>query len=516
MTTSLTTFGVIALPLVIGITLFKRQWLLPALVIASTLQAPSVFNIHYGQSDARYGLTVFSLIAIVINLSLIPQLKRLYAQREWLSGSAGMNLKLWLAYATIAMIGAALLPLIFSNTPVFLLIEKSSFEAGLLPLRWTLSNLAQSGNLTLLLGVLVYIRLHSEDQQLVKRMCAGLVIALVFSALIGLQQRLAWNQILPMMADFWTSNPAYAQNFTSYAGPIPRVSWPFTEPAYSSAWYAAMFGGCLVVFFAGKRTQLALLGMLIAGFALFNSLGATGIMAISLASLIGLLLWGLFFAKHPELRWKLAYQSVLAALVLSCCSLAIYIVLRHYSLLPNAQSALTNLLVGNNPTFWGDIRPETNLHALTLLRDSYGLGVGLGSNRASSYLASLFSNTGLIGGFMFLAALTHLGLTLINTQVTRKTQDTALLLLGALCTATISVAIAIPDQNWPNYWVFILASYAWISQSQPQSKRLDACQELVNQRTIIGKPGETGCPRKDGLGTWADKPGNHRNDIKPA
>jgi hypothetical protein len=211
--------------------------------------------------------------------------------------------------------------------------------------------------------------------------------------------------------------------------------------------------------------------MLIAGFALLNTLGATGIMAIGVAGLIGLLLGIFFFAKHPGLRWKLTYQSVLATLVFFCCSLAIYIVLRHYGIVANAQSALTNLLVGNNPTFWGDVRPETNMHALTLLRDSYGLGVGLGSNRASSYFASLFSNTGLIGGFMFLAALAHLGFTLIKTQAADKAQDTALFLFGALCTATISVAIAIPDQNWPNYWVFILASYAMISQSKPTIKK---------------------------------------------
>lgn len=470
MAASLSAFGVIALPLVIGITLFKRQWLLPALVIASTLQAPSILNIDFGHDGRRYGVTAFSLIAIIIGLLVTLRVKRLYTQRDWLCGSAGFNLKLWLAYAAIAIIGAALLPLIFANTPVYLLIERNSFEAGLTPLHWTLSNLAQTGNLVLLLGVLIYIRLHQDDPQLVKRMLVGLVIALVLSALIGLQQRLAWNQIVPMMTDFWASNPAYAQNYVSHAGAVARVSWPFTEPAYGSAWYAAMFGGCLVVFFAGKRTQLALLGMLIAAFALLNSLGATGIMAIAVFGLIGVLLWLFFFAKYPHLRWALGYQLVLAALVLFCCTLAIFIVLRHSGLLPNAQSALANLLVGNNPTFWGDIRPETNLHALAVLRDSFGLGVGLGSNRASSYFASLFSNTGVLGGFMFLAALTHLGMTLTKTQTIVKTQDTALFLIGALCAATISVAIAIPDQNWPNYWVFILTSYACISQKGTQPK----------------------------------------------
>jgi hypothetical protein len=465
MAASLTEFGIIALPLIIGITLLKRRWLLPALVVASTLQAPSVLNIDFEQSGMRYGVTAFSLVAIAIVLSLMPRLKQLYAHRDWLCGHAGRNLKLWLAYAGVALVGAALLPVIFGNTPVYLLIGKASFEAGPIPLRWTLSNLAQAANLVLLVGMLIYIRLHHGDRHLFRRMFTGLAIALVLSALVGLQQRLAWHQILPMMGDFWASNPAYAQNFISYAGPVARVSWPFTEPAYGSAWYAAMFGGCMVVFFAGKRSQLALLGMLIAAFALINSLGATGIMAIGMFGLVGVLLWVIAFVKHPQLRWTLGYQSVLAALVLACCSLAVYIVLRHNGSLPKAQAALANLLVGNNPTVWGDIRQQTNLHAFAILRETFGLGVGLGSNRASSYFASLFSNTGGLGGVMFLVALSHLIFTLAQMQTNIKTNDTALFLLGALCTATIAVAIAIPDQNWPVYWVFILTSYACISQS---------------------------------------------------
>ena len=465
MSVSLTQFGAIAIPLIIGVALFRRAWLLAALVIASTIQAPAILIFEIGQGSARYGFTAFSFLAIVIALSLAHKLGSLHYQGDWLKGTAGLNLKLWLAYGGIAVIGSALLPFVFRDQPVFLLIERNSFEAGLTPLRLTLSNLAQSCNLVLLLGIMVYIRLQQDDKQLVKRMVIGLAIALGLSALTGLLQRFAWLDVLPTMVDFWTSNPAYAQNYVSYAGRVARVSWPFTEPSYGSAWYAAMFGGCMTVFFAGKHTQLALLGMLAAGFALLNSLGATGVMAIGAFGGIGAIVWGFFYATHPALQWKLGYQLILATLVACCCSLGMYIILRHYNLLADAQSALTNLLTGGNPTFWGDIRPETNRHALSLLGDSYGLGVGLGSNRASSYFAGLFSNTGVIGGLIFLAALVHLVISLVRIQASTTTHDAKLFLLGSLCTATIAVAIAIPDQNWPNYWVFILISYAWVSQS---------------------------------------------------
>lgn len=467
MEASLTAFGVIVVPLVVGIALFRHRWLLPVLMIASALQAVSILNIDFGHGQLRRGVSAFGLIAAVMVLSLAVRVKRLYARRDWLSGSAGWNMKLWLAYTVIAVVGAALLPFVFANTPVYLWTGKNSFDAGLTPLRWSLSNMAQAANLILLIGVLIYIRLHSGDRLLVERMVTGLFIALLLSVLMGLDQRLAWHQNVPMMGDFWASNPDDQHNPISYTGQIARVSWPFTDASYGSAWYAAMLGGNLVVFFVGKRRQLALFGMIISTFALLNGLGATGIAAIGVFALLGAMLWILFYINQPSLRWALGYQFVLATLVVACCVLAVCVVLRHNGVLPNAQASIANFFAGKNPTFWGDIQPQTNLHGLTLLRDSFGLGVGLGSNRASSYFVSLFSNSGLLGGFMFLAALAHLLFAMAKTQMLSKTNDTALFLTGSLCAATISVAIAVPDQNWPSYWVFILTSYAWISQSVP-------------------------------------------------
>ncbi len=467
MEVSLTPFGVIVVPLVVGIALFWRQWLLPVLMIASTLQALSILNIDFGHGQLRRGVSAFGLIATVIVLLLAGRIKRLYTHRDWLCGSAGLNMKLWLAFAAIAVVGAATLPLVFGNTLVYLWTGRSSFEAGLTPLHWSWSNLAQAANLVLLIGVLVYIRLHREDRLLVKRMVAGLGIALVLSALMGLEQRLAWRQNVPMLGDLLSSNLRDPSNPITYAGQIARVSWPFTDASYGSAWYAAMFGGGLVVFFVGRRTHLALFCMIFSTFALLNGLGATGIVAIGVFALVGALIWILVFFNQPFLRWSLGYQLVLATLVVACCALAVYIVLRHSGALPSAQASVANFFAGNNPTFWGDIQPQTNLHGLTLLRDSYGLGVGLGSNRASSYLISLFSNSGVLGGLVFLAALFHLLFVMVKTQTLKKTNDTALFLSGSLCAATIAITIAVPDQNWPSFWVFILASYALISKHVP-------------------------------------------------
>lgn len=467
MTASLTSFGAWLLPLVVGFVLFRSQWLWPLLVVSATLQAPAVISLNLGAGAPIYGLTAFSLVGAAVLISSIAQWQH-FSLASVFKGSAGFNLGLWLAYGGIAMAGAVLLPHLFEGTPVYLLLQKDSFESGPSGLRSTLSNLAQAGNLLLLMLLLFSVRLQRPDPELPRRLLAGYGVALVASALIGLQQRLAWQGVVPMLDVFWTSNPVYAQNFVSYAGSIARVSWPFTEPAYGSAWYAAVFGGYLAVFFVRRSDVAALLGMLVAAFALLNSLGATGFMAIGAYALVLSVMLAIVFIKLAALRWQLAYQTALASLVLACCALAIFLVLRHYSLLAQAQSALNNLLVGANPTIWGDIRPTTNWHALNVLRDTYGLGAGLGSNRASSYMASLFSNTGLPGGLVFLAALGHLGLMLLRVAfgVDSRVDRGGVFFLGALVAASIAVGIAIPDQNWPVYWVLIISAFAWVSQRQ--------------------------------------------------
>jgi hypothetical protein len=465
MTLSLTAFGVWLVPLVVGFIFFRRQWLWPLLVVSAVLQAPSVINIGLGQGAAHYGLTAFNLVAVVILFDSALRWRQV-RRIDFFEGAAGLNLRLWLVYGGIAVAGSVVLPHLFKNVPVYLLLQKSSFEHGTSGLHWTVSNLAQAANLALMLLLLFCLRQQRADTKLVKRLLFGFGVALVGSALIGLQQRMAWQGVLPMFESFWASNPVYAQNFVSYAGPIARVSWPFTEPAYGSAWYAAVFGGCLGVFFFGPSGMVALLGMLIAAFALLNSLGATGFMAIASFLIAFGAVFVFTFAKFAPLRWRLGYQLVLGSLVMTCCALAIFLVLRHYNLLVQAKAALSNLLVGANPTIWGDIRPATNWHALAVLRDTFGLGAGLGSNRASSYLASLVSNTGVIGGLAFLIALAHLMVTLLKRLTIAKIDTRAVFLLGALVAGTLSVVIAIPDQNWPVYWVLIISAFAWVSHQQ--------------------------------------------------
>lgn len=453
----LTTIGVAFFPLTVAVFLFRRELLAPLLVVAAALQSPAVVNIPIG--EGVYGVTPFNTVALFILIDLLGRMAR--GGLDLGEGAARRVLLLWFAYGAWAVAGALVFPWLFEGVTVYAPITKEGADAIPVALHWGLSNLAQSVNLLVLLGVMLWLVGQRHDPALPRRLLAGFAVALLFSALVGLHQRLAWNGLLPLAESVWASNATYSQNYILHAGPVPRVSWPFTEPVYVSAWFAALFGGFVTLFIVGRNSNRVLVGALVAGFALINTLGATGILAIGVYSglMLMVVLWLMFF--HPTLRGRLVYQLVLASLVFASVLLAAYLVLRHYGLLDRAAIALQNLLVGKNPTMWGDIRPHADERAWMLLRETWGLGVGMGGNRASGYLAGLVSNVGIPGAVLFILALVA-QLRLLVPRSGARIKDCALFLLGGTSCALVAVAIAIPDLNWPALWIFILASFAWI------------------------------------------------------
>ena len=452
----MTAVGLVFLPLTFAVFLFRRHWLAPLLVVAAVLQSPSVVNIPLAQGS--YGITPFNTVALFILIDLVARIAR--DGIDLGVGPARRILLLWLAYGAWAALSALALPWVFGGMDVYAPIAKEGADAAPAVLHWGLSNFAQAVNLLVLLGVMLWLVGQRHDPFLPRRLLIGFGVALALSALVGLQQRLAWNGSVALMEWLWASNATYAQNYVLYAGPMPRVSWPFSEPVYASAWYAALFGGFVTLFLAGRRSNLALAGTLVAGFALANTLGATGILAIGiyLVLVLALVTWLIF--SRPGGRGVLFYQLILSVLVFASVLLACYLVLRHYGLVERAVSAFQNLMVGNNPTVWGDIRPHANQLAWSLVGDTYGLGVGLGANRASSYLAGLLSNTGIPGTILFLLAAAF-QLRMLVPSRGRPVSSSGLFLLGGTTCALIAVIIAIPDLNWPTLWVFFFAAFAW-------------------------------------------------------
>ena len=104
------------------------------------------------------------------------------------------------------------------------------------------------------------------------------------------------------------------------------------------------------------------------------------------------------------------------------------------------------------------VRELSNKRALEIVKETYGLGVGLGSNRASSFFASLVSNTGVLGALLFSGMLVTL---LWRYFKAPKLTDMQIFVAASLPTATLAMGLGIPDLNLPMYWGFIFLGFVF-------------------------------------------------------
>jgi hypothetical protein len=104
------------------------------------------------------------------------------------------------------------------------------------------------------------------------------------------------------------------------------------------------------------------------------------------------------------------------------------------------------------------VRELSNKRALEIVQETYGLGVGMGSNRASSFFASLVSNTGVLGAALFCAMLVSLLWRYVRAPALT---DMQIFVAVALPTATLAMGLGIPDLNLPMYWGFIFLAFVF-------------------------------------------------------
>jgi hypothetical protein len=109
------------------------------------------------------------------------------------------------------------------------------------------------------------------------------------------------------------------------------------------------------------------------------------------------------------------------------------------------------------------VREKTNKRAMEILHETNGLGVGLGSHRASSFFASLFANTGVLGFGLFIAML---GSLLWRYWRAPQLSDMQIFVATALPTATLAMGLGIPDLNMPMYWNFIFLGFVFCPSNE--------------------------------------------------
>jgi len=436
----MTVLGAIFIPIIVVCFFLRPFYLLPLWIIASIFEAGSVFNGEVGNFE--FGISPFYLIEIFILLRFALQLlqgTKLLPPK----GSAVRGIVLLLcAFWAWAFVSAFVLPRVFAGT---LVAAPRGLEEDFTPLQWTLSNLAQAGYLTLNVVTVLYavhtVRTYQQTEQLMKAIYWALVIALV----IGLAQFISTQAGWEFPYELFNNNPTYGHGTDQELGLVRRVNSTFTEPSNAGSYLAALTCGLLAGFLKGGRNLRWVLAILATAAMLLLTTSSTGFVALA-GGLCLLLLYFNPFRKSSAFFWI----AVLGVAVVVAVILIIT---------PDLLLAVTAMTVdkGESKSFW--VRLADEIHSLEVFASTYGLGVGLGSNRSSGLVTTMLSTVGIVGTGLFAILYYRVTREFLRSSVSRSFQVT----FWSLVTLTIAEAVAVPDLNRPVLWSLFLLIFTQLS-----------------------------------------------------
>lgn len=290
------------------------------------------------------------------------------------------------------VVSALVMPRVFAGeTQVFILDRLTAKSPRLYPLRPLPTNLTQSvyaiGHLVCFLSLRTLLR--APGRLLTFRNALLLVAALdVAMGVLNLAENVLK---LPSLLDYLRTAEGYALSADYALGGLPRIHGTFPEASIFAYYTVPLFAFTLSLWTARAETRYspylccALLVLLLLSTSAMGYVGLFGYLVCYA------------FAELPRKR----IPSILA-LVAAC---GVLLILGMYALELDATRHLDRFvhatLLDKAASGSGQERGSWNAQAIRNFLDTYGLGVGLGSCRASSFPLVLLSNLGVFGAAMF-------------------------------------------------------------------------------------------------------------------
>jgi hypothetical protein len=256
----------------------------------------------------------------------------------------------------------------------------------------------------------------------------ALKIAVLVVLGIGFYQLAAFWAALPWPDAVINSNIGVKQLYEQTALGVRRMSATFLEPSFLAMHMLIVFG------YFGLGLGRWLIAALI-GLALLASTSSSAYVGL----LVLVAIWAAWDAKR--IGWKL-----LPALLL-VCGVAVALLALDYVVFEG--QFFQRLVFDKLDAGSGKVRQYADYLALKTFSDSYGLGVGVGSTRASSFLATLLATTGIIGFLSFVA----LFFSIFSGLLCRHDEDRAI--RYALVAACVGWLLSVPDIALPMVWIFV-------------------------------------------------------------
>ena len=322
-------------------------------------------------------------------------LQRVPREGVYLAGAA-----LW------GILCAFIVPRLFTGKLEILTVDRSaeaSTTAVLMPLQPVSGNITQSayavGSVAAFLACRQLLNRPSRLEQFKRAV-------LWLTALNGLAAGLNLAHYYLGLPDLlqYVRTASYAQ-FTAYEAHgtgLVRITGTFPETSAFALFTLPLFAFTSTLWYLGRERRKTGLWAAVSFVLLLLSTSTTAYVGLALyvGAAAAFLLWRLYEARRlPYLRMLSTLLSIVLLLVLAAFVF-------ETALARRAVKIIDVMVLSKLESDSGLERGLWNAQAWSNFLDTFGVGVGIGSARASSYLLVLLSNTGLIGtlcffGFLF-------------------------------------------------------------------------------------------------------------------
>ena len=418
---SLTWFAPIFLLLMMYACRGERQWV-AATCVASFFQAASPLLITAGARpigvQPAYLLLPIGMVYFFI-----------HAFQPHAAGVRPFRLKsshlFLMGLTAISILGAIILPRVFGG-----LVHVFDPRNGIVMLHSSSGNIIQAfyvacnSTIFVLVAAAVY-RGSVSTVQSIRYLAFGTYMA----ALLGVYQVVGNAVHLPWPSVVINSNLGNAQLSNQTAiGPFLRMSSTFLEPSMLAMHFLGMF----TLFAVGMRSRV------IGGLVLLCLLVST-----SSTAYVGLCAMALFWLLYSLRRDGLSMRNTLVLSVLGSLVALVFIIHSFGTHDWSGADYISQKLSSHS----GRVRMSQEVIGVQSIVESWGLGVGVGSLRASSFLTTFFACTGIFGMVCLLGFFGTLIVKAVDSSIKEVRS------LGVALTALfIGWLISVPDLSMPMIW----------------------------------------------------------------
>lgn len=405
-----------------------RLWL-AATVVGAIFQAASPIILAAG---GRY--IGFNSAYIIMWVGLFHLFKQFNAFKSPFEAKLAPAFWLYLGFTVYAVIGALILPSLFSGDAM-IMPPRFGLDVGFIePLRPSSGNLVQSIYIVFnfLLASICYTLIRIGSLKLED--CAhALKLAVVVISVVGFYQVLGHYLGLYWPYEVFNSNIGVGQSPDQTVFGVKRMSATFQEPSMMAMHLLGLVVFLMVSRYSTIWVVIGLAALLIST----SSIAYAGLSAVVLV---------LVFLSIAKGRMGLL------ASVMGVVTLASLFVASDYAV--NDGEVLQRVVLSKLDSGSGEARIYSDKVALTNVVDSLGLGVGVGSTRASSFFTTLLATTGFIGtGLLLLAIAVAIRKAMTSPSVTERSISSGLTF--ALLALFLGMTLGIPDFAMPLVWIML-------------------------------------------------------------